>query len=56
MFSVNNSVQCKQLCTTQDQNKEKYKLQRLFAEHKARISMQKFLLHSPEMGYYSETG
>ena len=27
---------------TREQNKEKYKPQRLFAEHKARISMPKF--------------
>ena len=31
-----------QLCTTREQDKEKYKLRRLFAERKARISMPKF--------------
>ena len=30
-----------QLCTTREQNKEKYKPRRLFAERKARISMPK---------------
>ena len=31
-----------QLCTTREQDKEKYKPRRLFAERKARISMPKF--------------
>ena len=31
-----------QLCTTREQNKEKYKPRRLFPERKARISMPKF--------------
>ena len=41
MFSVNNSVQCKQLYTWWEQNKEKCKPQWLLAE----FQCQRFLLH-----------